>query len=70
MSGVVPINQARCIRYGASPSPGLDGVWSTPLHLFRILGFTIHRHRLYLPRGGRQVAAPTNKLKQKLYFRI
>ena len=32
MSGGVPINLTGCIRYGASPSPGLDGVGSTPLH--------------------------------------
>ena len=30
--GVVPFNQTGYIRYGASPSPGLDGVGSTPLH--------------------------------------
>ena len=32
---------------------------SSPLHLFRILCYTIHRNRLYSIRGGRQVAAPT-----------
>ena len=58
--GVIPFNQTGCIWYGASPSPGLDGDESSPLHcVYRVWGFTIHRHRLYLPRGGRQVAAPT-----------
>ena len=34
-------------------------VGSTPLHLYRISGRTIHPHRFYLPRGGRLIAAPT-----------
>ena len=29
---VVPFNRTGCIYHGASPSPGLDGVGSTPLH--------------------------------------
>ena len=32
MSGVVPFIQTGCIRYGASPPPGLDGDESSPLH--------------------------------------
>ena len=66
---VVPISLTGCIRYGASPSPGLDGVGSTPLHLYRISGYTIHRHRLLLPRGGRQIAAPTSTYHVLTLFR-
>ena len=33
---------------------------SSPLHwVYRVLGNTIQPHRLYLQRGGRQIAAPT-----------
>ena len=40
--GVVPFNQASSICNGASPSPGLDGVGSTPLHCseYRVIPFT------------------------------
>ena len=35
---MISFNQRRYIRYGASPSPGLDGVGSTPLHLVPYIG--------------------------------
>ena len=58
---VIPFNLTGCICHGASPSPGLDGDESSPLHCaYRVLGYIIHPHRLYTPRGGRQIAAPTS----------
>ena len=42
------------------PLAGLEWRWVNAATLFRVWDFTIHRHRLYLPRGGRQIAAPTS----------
>ena len=47
---------------GASPSPGLEWRWVNAATLFRVWGDTIQPHRLYMPRGGRQVAAPTGPI--------
>ena len=36
--------------------------------VYHVSGGTIHLHRLYVPRGGRQIAAPTSKLLQIPYI--
>ena len=46
-------------RQGGQPLAGAGWRWVNAATLFHIWGGTIHPHRLLLPRGGRQVAAPT-----------
>ena len=53
---VVPFNQTGYIRHGASPWRGWMALGQRCYIWFRISGRTIQPHRLYMPRGGRQVA--------------
>ena len=50
--GVVPFNCTGCIR-------NVPGTAHRPFPTVSLVGGTIHPHRLYSRRGGRQIAAPT-----------
>ena len=54
------IQQNRLYLLRCQPLDGAGWRWVNAATLFRILGYTIHRNRLYMPCGGRQIAAPTS----------